>query len=723
MIRALHRWPALIAAVLLSVLGLTGAALSLFPALQVPARATGLSVAGLASHILAQNPGVTEIDRSASGQITAQIAGTMGPQGIDPATGASLGRLTPSPFLTWLTELHRALFLSDTGRIVTAIAAAAMIALAVSGLMLLARRSGGWRRVFAAQQGKGGFHAALARLTITGLVLSATTALWMTAVTFGLVPVSQPPAFPAQVSGTIGMPVANIPLLQSIPAAALDQLIFPADGDPTDVFTLRTSAGQGYVDQGTGTLLVWSQATLWDTVTRLFTALHTGRGAAFTGLLLGLSALGLPILSVTGIVQFLSKRRRNRGSAAASEADLVVLVASEGGTTWGFAETLRAAMTAQGLKIHVAALSDFAPQTWKRAQALLILAATYGEGEAPGDASGFLGQLAALSMAPRLPFAVLGFGDRSFPDFCGFAAKIAAAAAAIGWTELLPMGTVDRQSSQDFARWGRELSACLDLAFDLHHFADKPATKTLTLISRRDYGEAVQAPSAILRFALPPANLWQHLTFQGWHFRAGDLLGILPQGSTLPRFYSLASGRADGFIEICLARHPGGLCSSQLLGLEPGDRIQAFLRTNRGFHPAPGKAPVILIGAGTGIGPLAGFARANTFKRPLHLFFGLRHEASDLLYAEELRQWLEDGHLTSLKAAFSRGTPRSYVQDELRRDAGRLIRLVQSGAQILVCGGRDMAAGVRETLEDVLGPIGLTPALLKAQGRYAEDVY
>ena len=111
------------------------------------------------------------------------------------------------------------------------------------------------------------------------------------------------------------------------------------------------------------------------------------------------------------------------------------------------------------------------------------------------------------------------------------------------------------------------------------------------------------------------------------------------------------------------------------------------MRANRGFHPAPGKALLILIGADTGIGPLAGFARANTFRRPMHQFFGLRHEASDLLYADELREWLEDGHLTSLKAAFSRGAPRSHVQDELRRDAGRLIRLVQSGAQILVCGG------------------------------------
>ena len=48
--------------------------------------------------------------------------------------------------------------------------------------------------------------------------------------------------------------------------------------------------------------------------------------------------------------------------------------------------------------------------------------------------------------------------------------------------------------------------------------------------------------------------------------------------------------------------------------------------------------------------------------------------------------------------------------------AGQHPKLVQSGAQILVCGGRKMATGVREALGEALAPPGLTPALLKAEG-------
>jgi sulfite reductase (NADPH) flavoprotein alpha-component len=63
------------------------------------------------------------------------------------------------------------------------------------------------------------------------------------------------------------------------------------------------------------------------------------------------------------------------------------------------------------------------------------------------------------------------------------------------------------------------------------------------------------------------------------------------------------------------------------------------------------------------------------------------------------------------------------VQDALRSDAAEVLRLIGNGARVMVCGGRDMAAGVADALTDILAPTGLTPALLKAEGRYVEDIY
>lgn len=735
MIRALHRWPGLLALGLVTILALSGAALSVFPAaerLGAPQEVAGQSVADLAARVAATHPGLEEIRRAPSGRITAWWFedGTPGSAVIDPATGADAGSADPNGVERWLTTLHRSLFLDDAGRLVMAAGAAAMLVLALSGAALVARRAGGWRNWFARLRGPlaGRLHVELARVAVAGLALSAATALWMTGSTFDLLPDGAVrPADPVAVSGQMAFPPERMAALQDVPVSELRKLSFPYAGDAQDVFTLSTDAGVGLIDQGTGAMLSWSALTPWQQVSETVYMLHTGQGAAVLGLILGLIALGVPVMGATGTLIWIAGRRgrpRLRDNAPAGRAQTVILVGSEGGSTWGFAATLARALSDAGQAVHIAPMSAFDPARHPHAERFLIFAATYGAGDAPASARGFLDRLARLTAAPQAPLAVLGFGDRSFPAFCAFAAEVEEAARAKGWAALLPMDMVDRQSPQDFARWGRALGEALGLTLELNHQPARPAADSLTLVSRRDYGAEVQAPTAILRFALPKAPLWARLTGRGFaRFQAGDLIGILPEGSVVPRFYSLASGRRDGFVEIVVRKHPGGLCSGQLLALEPGDRVQGFLRRNPGFHAGRGRAPLILIGAGTGIGPLAGIIRANTRRRPVHLIFGMRHADSDFLYGDDLAGWQAGGRLAHLSTAVSRGARPHYVQDALRAEAVQVTDAIRKGAKVMVCGGRDMAQGVARALEDILAPTGLTPAMLKAGGRYVEDVY
>lgn len=170
-------------------------------------------------------------------------------------------------------------------------------------------------------------------------------------------------------------------------------------------------------------------------------------------------------------------------------------------------------------------------------------------------------------------------------------------------------------------------------------------------------------------------------------------------------------------------KHPGGLASAQLTALEPGQTVTAFLRRNPGFKPGRGRAPLILIGAGTGIGPLAGFVRGNARQRPIYLFFGMRRLDSNFFYDKEMPAWQDEGRLTRLVTAVSRGNRPEYVQDALRSDKAQVAQLIHDGARVMVCGGRGMATGVADALTEILAPSGLTPAVLKAEGRYVEDVY
>lgn len=735
MLRLLHRWPGLLAALLLSVIALSGAGLSLVPALEslsAPRAEAPLTLGALAARVAEAHPGVEQLRRSASGTVTAWWfeEGTPGSAVIDPDTGLDLAPADPSPGYRWLRDLHRALFLDDAGRMAVAAGAGIMLMLALGGAALVARRVGGWRLWLARLRGPlpGRLHTEIARVAVLGLAFSAITGLAMSARTFDLVQIAQTePDLPAEVSGLTGLSPASMPALAAIPVSALRSLTFPYPGDTTDTFALSTTQGSGYVDQGTGELLVWAAPGTGERVYAWIETLHTGQGASVIGLLLGLLALSVPVLGMTGLMTYLAARRgrpRLRANVPAGKADSVILVGSEGGSTWGFAASLHKALTATGARVHLAPLSAFDPDRFAQARQIYLLAATYGDGDAPASARSFLGRLDALPVPPAARLAILGFGDRSFPDFCGYARRLEAHARAKGWAELMPMGTIDRQSPQDFSRWGHALGQALGFPLDLIHQPQPPRLRTLTLVSRRDYGAEVQAPTTILRFALPPTRLWDRLTGRCFaRFQAGDLIGILPEGSPAPRFYSLASSRADGFVEIVVRKMPGGLCSGQLAALEPGDQIHAFLRPNPGFHVGRRGKGLILIGAGTGIGPLAGFLRANHRHRPASLYFGLRDPESDFLYRDEITLWQRQGQLSRLVTAVSRSARPEYVQDALRRDAAELGRAVLAGARIMVCGGREMAAGVNEALTEILTPLDLSPALLKAEGRYVEDVY
>jgi sulfite reductase (NADPH) flavoprotein alpha-component len=735
MLRRLHGLPGIALALALAVTALSGTVLSVQPALNhvaAPAIPASASVADVAGAVAARHPGVSAIRLRADGSLTAAFdeGGTRGVERIDPATGAALGPYAVSDTTRFITNLHRAFLMGDAGRVAAAIGALAMLGLSVSGLLLLARRLGGMGALLRPIRGTPAqrWHGELGRLAAVGLLLSSLTGLWMSAGTFGLLPETAATTPAIAASGGAPAPVGTLSSLNSVKLRDLRELTFPDPADPTDVFTLVTAGGERLVDAATGATLAMTPATALERMNDLVRTLHTGRGAWVLGLLLGLASAMVPVLGGTGLVLWLRRRAarpRIGANVPARAADTVILVGSEGNSTWGFAGTLHAALAAAGHKVHTAAMNDVSA-AHMAAPRLLVLAATYGEGAAPQSARHFLSRLAKLPGHPAV--AVLGFGDRSFPHFCRFARDVADALDARGCPQLLPMKRVDRRSPQEFAQWGHDLGDVLGHDLVLTHVAEPPKTTRLVLAGRELYGEAVGAPVAILRFTAPvdprtgaPGPLPA--------FEAGDLVGIVPPvneklGDAMPRFYSLASSTRDGVLEICVRLRAGGLCSTFLHALQPGEGIDAFIRENPAFRPAKGRGPLILIGAGAGIGPLAGFVRANAAGRPVHLYWGGRSAASDFLYEHELAQHLAERRLTTLRTAFSRDADGSaYVQDRIAADAPRLRELVKQGAQILVCGGRDMAEAVTRALEPVVRPLGLDLPTLKSSGRYVEDVY
>jgi sulfite reductase (NADPH) flavoprotein alpha-component len=731
--RRLHSFAGLAGAVVAMFMAITGAILALQPLLETAAARAwnGLADVGqLAGSIASALPGVERVTRSASGTVVAYYTqdGAQHAAQIDPATGGVIGAYEPSPFFSFITELHRSLFLGDTGHAVAGIGSVAIMLLAASGIALLVNRMGGWRRLFDRVKGSGTqrLHAWLARLALVALAMTSLSGAFMSAVNFGYVPDGTSldlAALPTS-SGAAAGAVDSLAALVATPVSSLRELVFPAAGDLGDVFTLTTSSGVGYVDQASGAMLQFTANNVWQQLYEAIYMLHTGEGVWWLALILGAGALAVPLLAATGVAIWWQRRRntvRLPGNASWRSADTVILFGSENSSTEGFAASLHAVLIAQGQRVHTAPMNSI--RRYPRAQRLLVLTATYGDGGAPQSAHRFLARLAHLPAAPAPTYAVLGFGDRGFAKYCAFAEAADAALAETGSLPLVGLDTVDRQSSQDFARWGARLGEALGLTLGLCHVPARPAAHGLRLVEREDFGREVQAPTAILRFKAVDARGIFGFRARLQRFAVGDLVGITPPGSTVPRYYSIASASKEGVLEICVRKQAGGQCSEFLHALAPGDEIGGFIRHNPDFRPRPGRKPLILIGAGAGIAPLAGFVRHNRPGRPAYLFFGARDPASDFLYEDVFRTALEERRLTGLLTAFSRVVGGQYVQHRLASQAEPLRRLIEDGAQVLVCGGLEMARDVRTTLDAVLAPLGLSTADLKSQGRYLEDAY
>ena len=732
--KAIHRWLGLTVGTLALVLGITGSVLAIDPvqqAWQAPAAPGDLPVATLVERVTRTVPGAGEIRHQPSGAIVVfSFAGDQ-PQAsyVDPADGRVLGAWQPSALPRWVKNLHRSLLLGDAGRWGAAGIALAMGLLCVSALVLLLRRMGGWRRLAARVRGSLAqrIHVVAGRVVLAVLCLTSLTALTMSASTLGLVKLDTriEPEVLSVVTGKPDLPGAQFATLQGLAVQDLRKLNLPDATDPEDTWKVATSQGQGWIDRYSGQMLAWQDATLAQRVYDLAVVLHTGEAAWPWAVVLGLVGASVLLFWLSGVVIWWQARRQAphiTGNTPLARADVLIFVASEGGSTWGFAQTLQDALSQGGHRVHTSALENF--RTTAATRQVFVLAATYGEGQAPTHASHALEHIAKLN-ASAVPVTVLGFGDRQFPAFCAFAEALDQTLRAQGWPALLPLECIHQQSGQQFARWGVALAQALNEPLALEHVPRVPPTAALTLIARQDYPGVTGQSTAILRFAWPAQDLGTRLRGHGLaRFAAGDLVGIVPPGSAVPRYYSLASGWEDGFLEICVRQMPGGLCSTHLLGLQKGDCINAFIRSNPGFALPRTRRPVLLIGAGTGVAPLAGFIRRNDRRTPMHLYFGGRDPARDFYFGPEIQRWLGEGRLATLQTVFSRVPDGGgYVQDALRRDAESLRGLLAQDAIVRVCGSRAMARGVAETLDVVLAPLQLSVSKLKAKERYAEDVF
>jgi len=207
-----------------------------------------------------------------------------------------------------------------------------------------------------------------------------------------------------------------------------------------------------------------------------------------------------------------------------------------------------------------------------------------------------------------------------------------------------------------------------------------------------------------------------------------------------PRIYSIASGPQlnPGTIDLTVKTiryqfrnlpHEGSGSVFINENLQPGSPLEFSLEKNPEFRlPKNFKAPVIMIGVGTGIAPFRAFLQersALAAKNSTWLIWGAKKQASDSLYKEELEAFKNNRTLERLDTVFSKdNNPRKYVQDILTGNKKELVKWLEKGAHIYVCGSIAMGQGVKNCLNQLLKGTGFNSVEnLQKKSRYHADIY
>lgn len=500
-----------------------------------------------------------------------------------------------------------------------------------------------------------------------------------------------------------------------------------------------------------------------------------------------LASLAMPLFFVTGWMLYLKRRKQKKLTLAARQQSSTLSI-DPNATPWliayatqtGVSEQL-AWRTATSLQeahqpVSVKSVQQLTEQDLRDTKQLLIVASTYGTGEAPDLASSFEKKFLNHSFdLSHLKYAVLALGSQEYPDtYCSFGHKIASWLKQNQATALFSTIEVNNADNTDISKWNAALAQAtslnlqtmsIDKVFDqwrlvrrdllnpdsqgqpafnielspLHEatwkagdIAEIQPGNSLARIQQFLNQHNIQADKHVLNQQQSIVEALQYKNLQSDIKAFDDVEDLVAQLPQLPtREYSIASIPEQQILRLVVrqqldATGEPGLGSGWLTEHLPvREKLQLRIRTNESFHLINDNRPIICIGNGTGIAGLMSLisARIRHDYTDNWLIFGERQQAHDFFYKETIQAWINTAMLSRIDLAFSRDqAEKVYVHHKLRENAEELKAWIERDAVIYVCGSIEgMATDVDQALIDILGETCVDQ--LRESGRYRRDVY
>ncbi|MEU9808811.1 bifunctional nitrate reductase/sulfite reductase flavoprotein subunit alpha [Mycobacterium sp. NPDC050853] len=228
-------------------------------------------------------------------------------------------------------------------------------------------------------------------------------------------------------------------------------------------------------------------------------------------------------------------------SQAQALGDIAILWTSQTGNAETAAISVHDLLEAAGISATLTAMDECDPVDLGQVRTALVIASSFGEGGPPDNGARFWSSLAGLSEGTKplnhMRYAVLGFGDRAYADFCGHAKALDARLQELGAVPVL--GRVDGEATNRslVASWTADLLEAIGegtaastetvrrLRSDgLPAAAPEPFTRAAPILAALSHNEILSAPDSDKEVRRIEFDLSGHDV----DYSVGDALGIYP---------------------------------------------------------------------------------------------------------------------------------------------------------------------------------------------------
>jgi sulfite reductase (NADPH) flavoprotein alpha-component len=239
--------------------------------------------------------------------------------------------------------------------------------------------------------------------------------------------------------------------------------------------------------------------------------------------------------------------------AIATEAPLslkiAVLYASQSGTSEGLARKVAKDLKSKGHIASLISLEGYTPAALAEERYAILIASTYGDGDAPDAVKPFYEKL-CIEHFPRyqdLSYAVLALGDSHYEHFCKFGIDLDNKLDSLGAVRLHDRIDCDVDLDDAFVNWKQGLYSRLESIVSTRPAKNTPLPSTKTIAPTPKTIASETSTSAYTRenpFLAPlvdkhaltrevSSKLTMHMAFSiadsNLKYEAGDACGVVPQ--------------------------------------------------------------------------------------------------------------------------------------------------------------------------------------------------